>query len=114
MPNLTKGKEVLTLRKTYAELMLLAKNFRIVKVPKVWETVPVSDRYNPMHLECLCWAGRHNGICSHIVAVNGHEGYIDLNVMLQPVDTPKKSNRAKKLHYMQKQPKHSHRSSAMS
>ena len=107
-----KGKKTLTLRNTYAELMKLAKNFRIVKVAKVG-SVPVSDMYNPMGLECRCWAGRHDGICSHILAVNAFKKHINLKTMLQAVDTPKHANRPKALHYMQKTSKHSHRKSAM-
>ena len=33
-------------------------------------TVPRSDWFNPFKLECRCYAGRHDGICAHVIAIN--------------------------------------------
>ena len=49
-----------------------------------------------------CWAGRHTGICSHIVAVNAFEGKVDLAAWLTPLDEGKEAGCPKTLHYLYK------------
>jgi hypothetical protein len=65
-------------------------------------TIPESTIYNPLSLECRCWAGRHDGLCSHIVAVNASKGKVDLKQALTPVDTPKRAGRKRKMHFLEK------------
>ena len=80
----------------------IAKAFRVVKLAKAG-SVPESTKFNPMGMECRCWAGRHDGICSHVIAVNAYKKEINLEEFLLKIDAPKKRGRPKVLNYMQRQ-----------
>lgn len=94
------GQEKVNKVKKLKALRNMAKTFRVVKLANKG-TIPVSTMYNPMGLECRCWAGRHEGICSHILSVNAYEAEIDLEELLSKVDTKKKRGRTKRIHYLE-------------
>ena len=88
--------------KKWDYMIKIAKAFRIVKLAKAG-SVPESTKFNPMGMECRCWAGRHDGICSHVIAVNAYKKEINLEEFLLKIDAPKKRGRPKVLNYMQRQ-----------
>ena len=90
-----------SLKKRWENVMRIAKTLRRVTVAEA-TTIPVSTMYNPMHLQCFCWAGRHNGICSHVIGVNAFHKKINLKQLLAPIDEPKKKGRKKRMHYLMK------------
>ena len=87
-------------QKRWDSLRKVACSLRLVREGSDSTTISC-ERFNPMLLACWCWAGRHNGICAHVVAVNAYHQRVDLDHWLTSLGGPRKKNRPTKLgHFM--------------
>ena len=88
--------------KKYKALVKIAKSVRRV-VPAEENTIPESHYFNPFNLACRCYAGRHDGICAHVIAVNSFKNpeLIGLDKWLR-AKKRKRNHRPAKIYYLNK------------
>ena len=88
--------------KKYKALMKIAASVRrVVKAEQ--GTIPESRYFNPFGLACKCYAGRHDGICAHVIAVNSFKNpeQIGLAKWLK-TKKRKKPGHTQRIHYLNK------------